>query len=508
MNEADILGYVQEPVKRVPVLYDADVAVAGSGTASTVAAIAAGRCGARTLVVDRFGQIGGNIGPGLWGGGSLHLALTKNERVVDSEALLNRMGMGGIPEEFHRRVIFERPNAEEITDELRCRLEVEHYNIDGWRMGTGGALPGLPGYLVDSNVCSHVALQMMEEAGVELMLSAYVADPIMEGNTVKGFFVESKSGRVAVRAKVVIDGTGQAEMAMRAGAPVKKRMYCNLGLWFLIGHVDRWTYERFCDENRDASPGDIEWARTHLAAAQTEADPAPALHPMLPAIREAWEAGEFQFRRKLGSGSIHITAKGCVHWPEDRDRPAMFHGRTGTAGDFDFSEAKVVTQMEREHREHAYKYARFLRKYIPGFESSHLLFCSPFLGARGGRTIDAVYPISGDDLTAERRFDDVIYMFNEGRSGKECDVPYRALLPREVDGLIATGKSAMPYGPNFRARCNMFLNGQAAGVAAALCAKDGVQPRGLDVKKLQRLLVDKLHCPLAEEERLKELGLR
>ena len=94
-----------------------------------------------------------------------------------------------------------------------------------------------------------------------------------------------------------------------------------------------------------------------------------------------------------------------------------------------------------------------------------------------------------------------------GRMKKDGDVPYRALVPKQIDGLLATGKSSVPYGPNFRGRPYMFLNGQAAGVAAALCARDGVQPRDLDVKKLQRILVSELDCPLADADRLKELGL-
>ncbi len=82
------MGTIEEPAKQVPVLYDVDVAIAGSGTAATIAAIAAARFGARTVVIDRFGQIGGNIGPGMWSGGSLHLALI-NQGDPDDEELLN-----------------------------------------------------------------------------------------------------------------------------------------------------------------------------------------------------------------------------------------------------------------------------------------------------------------------------------------------------------------------------------------------------------------------------------
>lgn len=495
MDAAQSLGHVEEPARSVPVLYDVDVVVAGSGTASTIAAIAAGRYGARTVLVDRFGQVGGNMGPGMWCGGSLHLALA-NEADPADEELINRQGMGGIAQEFHRRIILGRPNADQIPDHIRRKLEDKHLNVAGFRAGSGG---GLPGYFVDSQVTSHVALEMLEEAGVRLLLSAYAADPIMEGDAVRGLFAETKSGRVALKARVVIDGTGQAEVAMRAGAPVKKVMAPNLGLWYALGGVDWDRYQDFAAEHDEVDEEDLQWSKEHLAASETEADPFPNLHHMLPLLRRAWEAGEFEFRRKLGRGSIHIGLKHIG--------PGMAGGRTGTAGEFDFSEAPIVTRMECEHREHCYRFARFLRRYIPGFESAYLMMCSPFLGARGGRYIDAEYPISREDVAAEAKFEDVIYEYNDGRLHKSCDMPYRALIPRRVNGLIATGRSAVPYGPNFRVRCNMLLNGQAAGVAAALCVRDGVEPRDLNVTGLQRILVDELHCPLAEGDRLKELGL-
>ena len=501
MNESDVLGYLEEPSKKVPILYDVDVVVVGSGVAGTIAAIAAARYGARTLVVDRFGQLGGNIGPGMWSGASFCLALIR-ENEPDDEELLNRNGMGGIPEEFHRRIIFSRPVADQITDEIKQQLEEKHYNVEEYRAGNWGKDRR---YFMDSNVCSYVALQMMKEAGVERLLSAYAADPILADSTVKGLYVETKSGRVAVRSKVIIDGSGQADMAMRAGAPVKKSMRPGIGLWFAIGSVEWDKYERFRREAPEPVAEDLEWAREHLVMGESEADLPPRLRHLLPCLRKAAEAGEFEFRHKVGKGLIANTGRGGVEI-EYYGR-GIAGNRTGTAGEFDFSEAKVVSQLECEHREYVYRYAMFLRKYIPGFENAYLMVCSPFLGARGGRYIDAVYPISSRDLAAERQFDDVIYIYQDRRSQKNCDFPYRALVPKKIDGLLACGRSSHPYGPNFRGRCWTLLNGQAAGVAAALCARDGVQPRNLDAKKLQRILVDELRCPLAEADRLVELGL-
>ena len=489
--------HVEAPAQEVPVLYDVDVVVAGAGIAGSIAAIAAGRQGARTLVIDRFGQLGGNIGPGMFGGGSLHLALSRNEAGADDEQLINVMGMGGIPEEFHRRVIFARPNADQMTDAIRKELEDRHFNVPEYRMGAGA---GLPGYLVDSYTCSHVLLAMMQEAGVEMLLSAYVGDPIMEGNRVAGLFVETKSGRVAVKAKVVVDGTSEADVCFRAGAPVATVGNPNLGTYYVLKNVDIDRYRQWADARPDPDDEDLRWSRQHLTMEESEADPMPHLHHMLPQVRQAWETGEFEIVRRVGDCEITITRKDNRLWD------GMMGGRTGTRGTVDFSDARMVTVMEREHREQIVKYARFLRKYIPGFENCYLLLIAPYLNARGGRYLDSVYPVSGDDVSAGRTFDDVIYRFHCGRAQNTTDIPYRTLVPKRIDGLLACGTSSMRYGPNFRVRYSMLLNGQAAGIAAGMCALDNVQPRDLEVRRLQRALVA-LNCPLGDDARRRELGL-
>ena len=496
MPENNEKHVVTEPAKQVPVAYDVDVVVAGSGIAGTIAAIAAGRYGARTIIVDRFGQLGGNMGPGMFAGGSLHLALI-NEGDPDDVELVNRIGMGGIPEEFHRRVIFARPNAQQLTDERRRELERKHYNVSGMRLGSGG---GLPGYFVDSQVSAHIALEMLDEAGVETFLSVYASDPIIDSGRVRGLFVETISGRLAIRAKIVIDGTGQADVIMRAGAPVLQRMAPNMGLWYSLGAVDWPKYEQFSKDHSQANANDLEWARQTLQDQVSEADAMGSVPHLLPFLRKAWESGEFQYLRRVGSAAIRVAIRNIAQGQ------GMAGGRTGTVGDIDIGDAKVYSLMEREHRGQIYRWARFLRKYVPGFEDSYILVMAPFLGARGGRYMDAMRGASREDLEAEQRFDDVIYEYNDRRSQKNCDVPYRTLVAKGIDGLMACGRSSMPYGPNFRARYSMLLSGQAAGIAAALCVKEGIEPRDLDVRKLQKILVG-LGSPVATEERLEELGL-
>ena len=487
------MKHVTEPSRDVPVLYEADVVVAGGGIAGTIATLAAAKHGARTVVIDRFGQLGGNIGPGVWAGGGLLLASdTRGEHYKD--ALLNRTGMGGVAEEFHKRAIFARPGAEEISRETRRELAESHYNLPGYRLASGAGM----GYMLDSQVASYTAVEMMEEAGVQMLLSARVADAIVEGSTVRGVFVETKSGRKAVLGKVVVDATAEADVAFRAGAPMAGGKAPNLGVFFAIKDVDWERYQQFVRDNQDADTEDLEWSHKHLAMQESEADPLPGGHHLLSFIRQAWEAGEFQYVRRVDKCEITVMIKSPCK--------GILQGRTGTRGEVDFSDAEQVTRMECEHRRQAFEYARFLRKYVPGFEESLLLTIAPYMGARGGRIIDAERPVTRDDVLAARRFDDVIYVYFDERVKVDCDIPYRMLVPKKIDGLLAAGRSCMIYGPNFRSRWSVMLSAQAAGVAAALCTSDGVQPRELDVKKLQRALLD-MGCPVAEDERLKDLAL-
>jgi len=452
---------VFERGKSVPVAYDVDVVVCGGGISGTIASISAARAGARTLVIDRFGRFGGNMGPGFFGGGSVHYSIHTSAGGEDTEALVNRVGLGGVPEDFLRRIIYARPNAAQMSKATRDELERMHLNIPGLRVGGGGK--GLPGYAVDSLATSHVAFQMMKEAGVEMLLSAYVADPIMKGNKVRGVFVETKSGRLAVKAKVVIDATGEGDVAFRAGAPMLNRSP-NCGVAFAVKGID--------------------WALYQKHGKPKERD-------------------GFTYKRPI-PGYPDAGIKIGQKQPTD----GIAFARTGGGADgIDFSDAKQVTIIEREHRMHVYEYVAFMRKHSPGWKNAYLLMVAPYIGARGGRTINPERRVTHADVSARRKFPDVIYIYFHDKSRNFCDVPYRILLPKKIDGLLTAGRSSLYYGPNLRQRWSVMLNAQAAGMAAAQCVADRVEPRKLNVKKLQKALLA-AGCPLGEGKRLEELGLK
>ena len=526
-------SFCMEPEKQRPVLYDVDVAIAGSGLCSTFAAIAAGRCGARTLVIERFGEPGGNIGPGMMGMGSLY---------GEAETSLPG-GLAGIAKEFVERL-----------QVLRARVE-----------------PG------KTSAVSYLAYDMMKAAGVEILLSAYASDPIVEDDeeravalprlVVRGLFVECKSGRMAVRAKVTIDGTGYAGIAQRAGAPIipylerkeeyaqyrkpkasvnevnilserhfsKKHptYYNDTELICLIAGVDLEKFETFCAKEVPLSNEDLEWGKV---TGMLNMYPRGLIGP----LRKALEDGSYHRDIEPYSG-VRIAAgrrfskfssqfrfsKFCSQFRFSEQNKSggnkISHG-DGIAkfyiscnGAVDATDAKQTSRIEAEMRALAFSTVTFYRNHAEGFENAYLLACPPFLGWRGGPHIDGEHTLTLEERHEGRKFDDVLYrnihLGQESHGGEPSgfDVPYRAILPKNIDGLLVCGRGAayLRRGHDpcaMRARPAMMVFGQCIGTAAAIAVLDNVTPKNVDIKKVQKRLVAE-GIYLGDEERLRELGL-
>ncbi len=468
-----------EVKKSVPVVCQVDVLVVGSGIAGSTAAVTAAREGARTMVVDRFGRPGGNMGPGL-------IAGAPNLELPESMA---KTGMPGIPGELVRR----------------CE---EYCNA-----------PLLNHYFRDSQVISYVWLKMMQESGVELMFNTYAADPIMEENKVTGLLVENKSGTQAIKAKITIDATGDADVAFRSGAPVDNgSSLFHAGIYFAIGNVNREKYEKLFFP-KDLKTEHLNWAEQIMGRLPGQWF-FPNLKPLIPYYKKAWQAGDYKFIRRIDNRwSIlcdhgifrSISGEQYVPDPFRKGRYGIVGAMVGVWGPRDkqnvetSGSASLMNKLEVSSRIFIFETSQFLRKYVPGFEESYLHFVAPYFHARGGRSIVSEYSLTTKDMEGDQRQHDVIFHISKWK--RTFDFPYRQLLPKKIESLLAAGRSAIIQPPVTRVRWMVFLMGQAAGAAAALAAKKGVVPRKLDVKELQSLLYHNYQVPLGDKERLRELGL-
>ena len=231
------------------------------------------------------------------------------------------------------------------------------------------------------------------------------------------------------------------------------------------------------------------------------------LNPLLPFVRTAWSHSEYRIVKRIGGVSA-ITVDHGFYPPRD----GIVGAQVGLWGEgIDSGNAEQNTELERATRIYIFETAMFMRRHVPGFESSYLHLIAPFFHSRSGRSAVCDYRLTADDVNSGARFSDAVFVNygSEGERGPESggDFPYRQLLPKGVEGLMATGRSAIIQPPTSRTRWKMLLMGQVCGVAAALAARTGVTPRQIDVKALQQILHAKYHTPLGGEERLRELGI-
>jgi len=493
-----------EPQRRLPIVADTDVIVVGSGVSGLFAALAAAQQGARTLLVDRFGMPGGNLGPGMIVGGSLY---SEADLFYDRDGVTisrEKLELPSVPRDFVSRV-----------QRLRATNDANNY-------------------AEDASIASYVALKMMEEAGVDLLLSTYASSPILEGSRVCGLIVENHSGRQAIRARVVIDATGEARIAERAGAPVVRSVpanpkwaptmrgirmdenlpLCNsVGVYLVINGVE---WDRFDAFRADApcSSDDAQWAEETLGFRVGDHHGdflAPIWHRL-------WQEGQQEAVQRLLYPDVGGKDVGHVNFPLEPPRKLSSRvagARTCFNRAIDSADGTQMSALEASIRKYVFESVEFYRRYVPGFEEAYILCVSPYLGSRGGPFIHGQYTVTIEDIQRGARFEDVVLvhyrhaLFRTG-AAEGCDLPYRMLLPKQVGGLMATGTSAAyirrGHDPAIRCRYTMYALGQATGTAAAMAAVAGMDPGEIDVHSLQRTLMAEGFY-LGDATRLAELGL-
>jgi hypothetical protein len=393
---------IKEPEKQVPVLAETDVLVIGGGPAGTAAAIAASRTEAETYLVERYNHLGG-----LWTGG-LVLPLLSTHAVDRHKK--RRQVIYGIGGEMSKRLA-----------DMGMAINIENPTID----------PEAGKYVLE---------QMVRDSGVKVLYHTWGADVIMDGNTIKGVFIESKSGRMAILAKVVIDCTGDGDIFHLAGDNYDVMHYA-IGLVHRLGNVDRVDTAR---------PGYV----------------------------------------KMDLGGP--TPLPGVNW-------VNMWGRENQ----DALDVVNLSQLQMDYRREIWENVQKLRK-TPGYEKVYLLDTASQLGVRMSRILEGEYRLTLSDTMTFKSFPDVIgisgawtTVMYKGRKISQDDrpmwqIPYRSLVPKKTENLLVAGRCfcfERELVEDARIIGTCLVTGHGAGTAAGLAVKGRKTPRNIDVKMLRKELL-------------------
>jgi hypothetical protein len=452
---------IREPGRDLPVAGEYDVIVVGGGPGGLPAAIAASRQGAHTLLIERYGFLGGlptaNFMTVLLG------HVTPGESTAAVEGITREM--------------VERIHALGGSD--TWREAVSHHRL-----------------VFDPEIFKLAADRMVRESGAELLLHTFATDALVADGAIKALIVESKSGREAVLGKVIVDATGDADIIHRAGAPTHQgRDFDSLnecfGAFVWIG----------------GAPADLSDEEKAAVNAQVEA-----------AAR---------------AGRLHLAGAAITRHATNRTEyysPSLVR-RAG-----DPTNVRDLTRVEIEAREDMQALIAFLREEVPGFENAYVLATPPQMGPRESRQIAGAVTLTAEDVRAGRKFPDsvargaaamdimcpfgnpypVVLCTTDCVKQADCPywraehdkgmfalserfppagdwfaIPYRALVPTGIDNALAAGRcisadhQAMA---SIRIMATCMATGEAAGIAAAMAANDGIAVRDVDVKVLRSAL--------------------
>ena len=437
---------------------ETDVLVVGGGPAGLGAALGAAQAGARVVLAERYGFLGGNATAALvMPLMSFHTAHPTKEKKGATTLLPTDHG----------------PGEPIIAGALKTLLER--------LVKAGGAIePSLAtGYVVpfDPEWFKLVALELLDEAGVHFVFHAFASGILGDGR-VEGAVFETKSGPLAIRARVTIDCTGDGDVAVQAGAPSEvgrsDGLVQPMTLMFRVVEFHRQNFESYVEKHPKQWRG---------------------VHGLWDLVREATQAGELRLPRE------DILFFATPHEEEVSVNSTRVTRVLGTdVWDLSFAEWASRRQMRQ--------IAEFLRRYVPGFEESYVAQSGVQVGVRETRRILGDYQLNADDVLAARKFDDAIArgaypidihnptgtgtVLKRLPAGEAYDIPLRCLMPKSVDGLIVAGRcmsGTHEAHSSYRVMPIVMATGQAAGVCAALAARRGVLPRQVAVEHVQGELV-------------------
>lgn len=448
---------VKIPVTRS---FDCDVLVIGGGTAGTGAAICSARHGAKTILAERNGVLGGTATAGL-------VAPFMSSTTPDGKTFLIR----GVYEDLVNRMIAQGGAIHPLEAQ-----------IGSWTAYRDKGHHGLTTF--DYECLKRTMEQMCTEAGVDLMYHMLFIKADTRKGRIKATYFATKDGIWKITAKQYIDCTGDGDLAAQAGVPM---VYGDgeggenqaVSLFFTVRGVDK--------AKMDA----------HNAKCLAEGD-----------YEGQWYMNEIKAAREKGE------------FPSWRNKIALFENLDGTytvnmaqSDGVDGLDPKQVTDAEVEGRVQCAEIVKFLRKYVEGCENVELNSTAADLGVRETRRIEGVYTATTEDAKNSVKYPDPIFccansmdIHRKGfveyvarNTNEPFYLPYRSLLPLNVDNLLVAGRCAAAERPVMAAVRVMppcFAMGQAAGTAAALSVKDGIGPKDLNPDKLvQTLKEDGVYLP-------------
>jgi hypothetical protein len=430
--------HVDEPSRRTPLFGDYEVVVLGGGPAGIATALAAGRRGRSTLLIERYGFVGGaGTAAGLSTFCGLHAVhYGRHERVVHGIAsdILDRLAaMDGL-------------NTPHLT--VRDQITAQSYDISAFKIA---------------------ADELLAEANVEVLYHAYGAGAVMaDVSRVDALFVETKSGRFAVRGSIFVDGSGDGDLAAWAGAPYE------------IGD----------------GAGNMLYPSTMFRINGVDPAKAGRAWELIPSLMEEAEKMGRTFPRKK---PIVRPQRNPIEW---RANLTQIKNADGTA--VSGIDARELSYGEVEGRRQCWDVFQFIKSMTPGFDEAYIVEIAPQIGIRETRRIVGEYVLTEDDILGCRDFDDTIgvngwpveahvkgdvrFVFTPDGSRGFNQIPYRIILPQRIENLFVVGRCAsMSHEGQSSARVSgpCFVMGQAAGTAADLALREGVTPRQVDVAALQ-----------------------
>lgn len=445
---------VTEAAREVTVVSEADVIVVGGGPGGFAAAVTAARSGARTVLLERYGHLGG-----MATGGLVNI-------IPNLSDIYGTQYIGGICEELIGRMDAQNACTRPLPIDFGSTnpnvlkyykdSSLHHFYV---RKNAEGNDCLIYTAIIDPELGKNEIGRMVTEAGVRLYLHSWVTDVIMEGNTVKGVIFESKSGRQAVLGKVVIDSTGDGDLIPWTGEESDSYIDPNdrithLCFGYYIGGVEWRAFDRFMS---------------------TRPDDYTALLNGL-------------YDNNLYRGFF----RGLV---PNQEHTAWLHPHFIAKCQTDVDE---ITRIEMAGREMAVKTWEYLRDHAPGFERSFIQLTCPQLGTTGGRRLIGEYPLTKEDLHRTEPFEDTIAVFPNNDRGPECYefskiyVPYRSLLPKKVEGFMVACRafsSDDESNSSFNLVPHCMCFGQAAGTAAAIAVRKGISVKDVPYAELKEALL-------------------